>query len=553
MTDGQPSEIKRSPVRFIAGGPDDPKHGMGRCVTCRTKIVNYQGATGVWIDVSGSSHKGHEIELASEMSGAQSGQRNDSGPPTWSSPEVEALVKDPALLYIIKIDLDKFIIGEDENKLHLFLICLSCMTSRPLGAVITGEASSGKSTLLHGVTRYFGNVDHFTRITAAALDRLAKDLTGRILVVEELRGAEAAQPTIRVAISEGKLRLLTVDRDKKGRITTREIETKGIPVFLTTTTAAAIDQETQARLDILSMDESEEQTKLVLSHEAEEYLGSRPTSEPEPTIREFLGKLRPFGVLIPFADSMAAQFPSDTISARRDFRKLLQLVTMSAFLHQHQRLLVKDREHPIQPYIVATPLDLRYAFAIAGVSLRQSLAGLPTRVLSLLQYFKEDQNETSRTIAKKTGFSQRTARRWLQSLVRAGHLSVDEAEKEHLFSLVDKPRQSLSLELPHSVREWNQAKLRSWLAEEGCEILRDVSEVPYVDPFTGGIEPLCSSGGPLTACQSEPENAATSGQTAENTAGPHETLNLSPDSDADSGHKDEHTGASSQEGDLPSG
>ena len=68
MNDKQPGEIRAPPVRFIAGGPEDPKQGMGRCVTCRTKIVDYQPATGLWIDVSGHSHTGDEIELIPEAS-----------------------------------------------------------------------------------------------------------------------------------------------------------------------------------------------------------------------------------------------------------------------------------------------------------------------------------------------------------------------------------------------------------------------------------------------------------------------------------------------------
>jgi len=484
------------------------------------------------------------------LSDSKPSEIKDSRSPTPLDPEVEALSKDPALLHRIKRDLDEFIVGEDENKLHLFLICLSYVTLRPLGGIITGEASSGKSTLLHAVTQYFRNVDYFTRITPASLDRLSKDLTGRILVVEELRGAEAAQPTIRVAISEGKLRLLTTERDDKGKIVPREIETKGIPVFLTTTTATAIDQETQARFDLLSMDESEEQTRLILSHEADEYRCSKPRPEPNPTIRSSLGSLLPYDVLVPFADRLVLHFPSDRLSARRDFRKLLQITSMVAFLYQYQRLLVKKRDYPIRAYIVATPLDLRYALTIAGNSLRQSLMGLPSRVLALLQYFELNEQKTSRIIAEKAGISQRTARRWLQNLVRGGYLSVDEAQKEHQFYLVDKARQSLSLELPESASEWSPEKLRSWLSEEGYKILREAPEAPYGDPFTGAMDPLSSSQRPLTAPQMEPENAVLQGQTTYCLDRPHETAILSPVGHANSGRAEEEKGGSRSEGEL---
>jgi hypothetical protein len=512
-------------------------------------IVHYQEATRVWIYDDGSSHTGHLIELLPETERKPLELSEMLAGQAPISLEVKALAAAPDLLHKIKIDLDRFIVGEDENKLHLFLICLSSATAKPSGAIITGEASSGKSTLLHAVTQYFANVDYFTRVTPASIDRLPGDLAGRILVVEELRGAEAAQPSIRVAISEGRLRLLTTDLDDKGRRTTRVIERKGTPVFITTTTATAIDHETQARLDLISMDESEAQTKLVLGYEADQYSNSKPKAEPDAAIGNLLRSLQPFDVLVPFADIMAMQFPTDTLSARRDFRKLLQIMSTATFLHQHQRLLVKKRDDPIRGWLVATPMDLRYALVIAGASLRQSLMGLPSRVLALLQYFQEGIYCTSRMMAGKAGISQRTARRWQQNLVRAGYLSVDETQKEHQFYLVEKARQALSLELPESVREWNPEKLHSWLTEEGYRILREAPDHPYIDPLTGLSEPPSSPQRPLTACQSEPENAALDGQAEYYAARPHETVNLSSDSYADSGQEDGGRETPESEGD----
>lgn len=121
---------------------------------------------------------------------------------------VDGLLSDPALLYRLKKELDRFIIGEDENKLTLWVIAASSHTRFNLSAVINGGSSSGKSWLKSKVLQYFGNVRSFHRVTKAALDRLGTDLTNVILDIEELRGSEAAQPTLRVALSEGKLSLV---------------------------------------------------------------------------------------------------------------------------------------------------------------------------------------------------------------------------------------------------------------------------------------------------------------------------------------------------------
>lgn len=540
----------------------------GRCRACHGLIVYSDDEGKTWRHFDGKLHKGHPvnfIEDASVASDLPKKRREHSDEPS-QVPVVESpqegelkeaalsLAKDPALLYRIKLTLDKPIFREDPNKLLLFLICASSLTKRPLAAGITSESAAGKSTLLHGVIKYFPNVDYFTRMTGASLDRLAKDLTGRILVVEELRGADAAQGTIRVAISEGRLRLLTTERDDRGKIITREIETKGTPVFLTTTTSTAIDWETQTRLNWLSCDESFDQTKGVMEFEASEYDDVKPKQETDPVVSRFLGTLQPYDVLIPFARQLVTYFPAKRLSARRDFRKLLNLIALVVFVHQHQRLLVRKRDQPIERRLVATPIDLQYALEIAGQSLRQNIAGAPSRVLSLLQYFTEGEAQTTRSIAHLAKISQRTARRWLgEDLVQAGYLTVDETQKEHLYLLAESTNGEnsvLPLEVPAEILHWDSAEVKAWFVSQGFQIVREASDPTYVSPFTGSLDLPEAFHRPLAECQSKLETAVLHGQTAEIAARPQETAISSRNPDAANGQLGEETAPRSSPIDL---
>lgn len=519
----------------------------GHCRACYGSIVYSDDNGKTWRHYNGKLHSAHAINFMPDPSVAadlpKERQEHADVPTALDALATPAqkeaaltLANDPALLYKIKLALDKPIFRENANKLLLFLICVSSITRRPLSAGITSESAAGKSTLLHSVIRYFSNVDYFTRMTSASMDRLARDLTGRILVVEELRGADAAQSTIRVAISEGKLRLLTTERDEKGRITTREIETKGTPVFLTTTTSTVIDWETQTRFIMISLDESPEQTKGVMEYEASEYQDVTSRQDTDPVISFFLGKLLPYDVLIPFASQLVPYFPSSRLSARRDFKKLLCLIVLITFIHQYQRLHVRKRDQPLEHRLVATPLDLLYALQIAGHSLRQNLAGLPSRVLSLLQYFKEGEVQTTRSIAHAAKISQRTARRWLgEDLVQAGYLTVDETQKEHLYYLSEPEDTSLSLDVPLDILYWGSSEIKTWLHSQGFDILGEPPEPTYVNPFTGSLEPPASFQRPLTACQSKPEITVLNGQTVEMAVRPQKTVNSSPNPNADNG------------------
>lgn len=515
----------------------------GRCRGCNGLIVYSDDMGKTWRHYDGALHKqGHPVDFLQDDAVAADLPRRrrestvgNASPSEAANAEENAagvaLARNPALLYLIKLCLDRKIYREDPNKLLLFLTCVSSMTKRTLSAVITSESAAGKSNLLHGVIDCFPNVEYFTRMTSASVDRMGKDLTGRILVVEEMRGADAAQGTIRVAISEGKLRLLTTERDDKGKIVTREIETKGTPVFLTTTTSTVIDWETQTRLLVISLDESAEQTVGVMRHEAHEYEDVTPREEEGSIVPSLLHSLLPYDVLIPFASQLAAHFPSNRLSARRDFKKLLNLVAVITFCHQHQRLRVRKRDQPLQDRIVATPLDLRYAIQIGGESLRQNVAGLPARVLSLLQYFKEGEPETTRSIANSAKISQRTARRWLgEDLVQAGFLLVDDTGKEHLYYLAFHGDDSLSLRVPPEVLLWDKYETKDWLTREGFEVMIDPGEDPtFVDPFTGDLPR------PLTATQTAQETTVSHGQTAELTVRPEAAAELGLNAGADNG------------------
>jgi hypothetical protein len=357
--------------------------------------------------------------------------------------EIE-LLRDPALLHRIKKELDRFIIGEDKNKLLLFLIAASSYTKWPLSAIVTGESSAGKSWLMNNVLRFFNNVEEYTRVTAAAPDRLGTDFTHKILKVEELRGADQAQASLRVWISEGRLRLLTTMQNEKdnGRFTTGVIETKGVPSFITTCTDVNVDTELLNRVFFLSVDESENQTKEVLKFEAEEYkvLGKHTWKEPDPILTRILPSLT-FNsmVYIPYTHLLAEIFPIPkgrqfAVKPRRDYKKLLFLIGTIAWIHQLQRQIIQVSK--IYRYVVATPADFYLAWQICEEGMRQTLLNLSLRHQTILELFKNrGESFSAREIAEGTGYSQNRAREILNNLVQQGHLMKDVSVRPYRYSL----------------------------------------------------------------------------------------------------------------------
>ena len=395
------------------------------------------------------------------------------------------LARDPSLLSRINAVLSVNIVGENSNRLLVFLVFASSYSDNPLGIIITGSSSSGKSTLLNRIAKYFPKVHRYSRVTSASLDRLEQNVAHYILIIEELQGLTAAEPTLRIMLSEGGLSLLTTDRDDKGKITTREIKTTGTPAFATTTASIRVDDQLQNRILLASMDETKQQTRQINKMQAQEFSDPDYSDKPDSTLQAFLKTLLPHDVYIPYADDLAELFPIDTIQARRDFPKLLSLIQVIAWMHQHQRCMVQRPDDKLKTYILADIIDLLYALAIAGSSLLQSLLGLQERGTKALEQFTNDcQEHTSRSLASSLRISQDRARELLEVLLQWGYVEKDESQKTHRY--IRTMKQVIAIDSLGSLSgSWTGENVRERLEARKLVVFNEVHAVHFIDPFKG--------------------------------------------------------------------
>ncbi len=320
------------------------------------------------------------------------------------------LETDPGLLFKWKLDLDKFVAGGDKNKLLIGLVCATSRNSRQIHAVVTGESSSGKSHVTKNVLQYFPDTIMFSRITEHSLDRLQQDLTGKVLFVEELAGASKAQNTIRILMSEGKLALLTNVYDDNGNLAekSKRIETQGKPVFITTTTAPSLEQETATRVLIISIDETEEQTKRILEMEAQEVKQLRTFNQRgvDEKIKQVIQNLTPSsGVIIPYSEQLTRLFPHKNVKSRRDYRKLLDTIEIITFIHQHNRPKLYTPFNFTSPVLISLPLDFFLAWRIIDETIIETVTSLSKRMQRVLSLFPAEEQLKVEDIAKGLNYS----------------------------------------------------------------------------------------------------------------------------------------------------
>ena len=362
-----------------------------------------------------------------------------------------------------------------------------------LSALITSQSSAGKSTLVNGILQPFSeHVLDFTDYTPAYLNRTGLDMNGKIFKMEQMeRTNEKNQVTLhnlKFLLTEGKLKIGLVDRNEKGKNVPKTLEVNGIPVFLSTSTNYSIDPETQNRLFLMQVDESEGQTKQVVSHILSKYqtLGINDKwsqnleqlKEIAETYREFSHQIR--GVYIPFADKIQEIIPTSDLTIRRDLSKILNLACVIAFLHFPQRTLIANNagenfivdmwstEKRYTYYLIVEPADFKEALEIGGETIQQTINKLNKSSMEIYQlvlklYADNPGGITVNDVATETKLSTNRARELLKQLLDAGFLTRDKDGREYKYHPTQKKFQNISIDkiefTKYDLEEWMKTQL----------------------------------------------------------------------------------------------
>jgi energy-coupling factor transporter ATP-binding protein EcfA2 len=347
--------------------------------------------------------------------------------------EALALLRRKDLLDQVARDVDALgYVGEETNKRLLYLVAISRKLDDPLSAVILSQSGAGKSGLTEVIERLCPPEDVvlLTRLTPQSLYYVEPGFLDRkLVIVEERYGSIEADYSIRVLQSRKKLIAAAPVKDPAtGNMKTKVFTVEARAAFIEATTASSVNHENATRCFELMMDETAEQTKRI--HERMSLLrterGLQQRAEADQVARRHWNAQRlldPLPVVIPFADKLS--FPSSWLRTRRDYARFLNLIEVSAFLHQHQR----ERRGRA---IVASTADYAVAYALAAEVLAETLSDLRKPLRQALECvrglsLKGDGSISRREIREALAMPDSTVRRWLQDLVELEYLAQIEA------------------------------------------------------------------------------------------------------------------------------
>lgn len=371
--------------------------------------------------------------------------------------EAVAFLQRSDLLDQVGRDVDALgFVGEDVNKRLLYLVAVSRKLEDPLSAIVLSQSGAGKSGITEVIERLTPPEDVvlLTRLTPQSLYYTEPGFLDRkLVIVEERYGSQEADYSIRVLQSRKKLIAAAPIKDpQSGNMRTKVFTVEARAAFIEATTASSVNHENATRCFELQMDESAEQTKRI--HERQRVMrterGLELRREAEEVTRRHWNAqrlLEPLPVVIPFADRLT--FPSSWMRTRRDHARFLNLIEVSAFLHQWQR------EKAPSGAIVAALADYAVAYGLASSVLVETLSDVKKPLRDALACIQElsgkAQGPVSRSeIRDALAQPDSTVRRWLQDLVELEYLEADGSKqgKTVRYALTSRvPRQDLVLGL----------------------------------------------------------------------------------------------------------
>jgi len=415
-------------------------------------------------------------DLSNELSGvietlererlALRGQgKGETVPPPMSAADREealALLIAPDLMARLAADFEVLgCVGEETALTIAYLAALSRKLAEPLAVLFCARSGAGKSNLQDRIAELVPPEDlvRYTRITGQALFYQDENaLVHKLLAIDEEEGAAEAAYSLRNLQSGGSLSVSSTRTDPQtGKQKAEAYKVNGpTSIFLTTAHPEALDYETRNRFVILTVDESQAQTRRILERQrwADTLEGLLASEKRAAVIRRHHNAQRllaPLRVVNPFAPSLA--YPSDRLMHRREQKKFLTLIKTIALLHQHQRTkqTIDGPSGPVE-LIEASEADVALASALAPLILRRNLDELapPTRSLLLAirdrirQKMREEELPQAEAtldrqeIQKTTGLSYWHLRVYLAQLVECEYLELTRGRngKRHAYALV---------------------------------------------------------------------------------------------------------------------
>lgn len=274
-------------------------------------------------------------------------------------------LKAPNLLQCTNEDIGKTgVVGEETNRLLMYLVFTSRLREQPLHIVSLGASGTGKTYLQERVSELIPEQDklEITILSENAFyyfDR--KELKHKLVLIEDMDGAQEVLYPLRELQTKRHISKTVPIKDNKGNLRTITLHVEGPISLAGTTTRERLYEDNANRSLLIYIDNSQEHRELIMDYQRRLSAG-KIDSKRETELKEFFkdmqSVLRPVKVRNPYAELL--KLPEYVFKPLRTNSHYLAFIETITFYHQYQRELKTDPASG-EPYIETTLEDIEWA------------------------------------------------------------------------------------------------------------------------------------------------------------------------------------------------
>jgi DNA primase len=357
------------------------------------------------------------------------------------------------------------LIGEEVNRMIAFLIYTSRKREQPLHLLCLGASGSGKTYLQEKVSQLVPEEDkiEITTLSENAFYYFGQEeLKHKLLLIEDLDGAESVMYPLRELQSKRKISKTVTLKDTKGNLRTVTLLVEGPVCVSGCTTKERIYEDNANRCILIDIDTSQEQDEKIISYQRAMSAGTINKSLESQTVtllQNCQRLLKPISVRNPYAPLIA--LPETVFKPRRTIGLLLSFIETITFYHQYGLPLKQDKATG-ESYIETTPTHIKQAFALLSEVLFRKSDELSFACRSFFEklknYLQSEKKESfySKEIRSAFRMPPTTLNRHLFELERFGLLRAkgnrfkgfeytfsDKNDAQTLKELIDKHLQTI--------------------------------------------------------------------------------------------------------------
>ncbi len=279
--------------------------------------------------------------------------------------EAQKYLKAPNLMERTTEDIGRSgVIGEENNRLLMYLIFTSRKRDNPLHIISLGSSGNGKTHLQEKVSALIPEEDRLeiTTLSGNAFYYFGQqELRNKLILIEDLDGADEVLYPLREIKSKRRVTKTVVIKNTKGETRTVTLKVEGPVCVSGCTTKERIYEDNANRSFLIYIDESPEQDERIMSYQRKISAGKINLSEQWKIIEQFQNMqrvLQHVTIRNPYAEYL--QIPNEVFKPRRSHAHYLAFIEAVTFYHQYQREKQHDKDTG-EEYIETTIEDIEEA------------------------------------------------------------------------------------------------------------------------------------------------------------------------------------------------